>query len=260
MNNQFKNPFNFHRLYHYKHAFDDIYNKNIRILDYGSGNGEFLGLLTKTKRNILAFGYDVNKNAFLKSSRKYKDVKFKYGEINSKLPYKNSYFDTVLMFHVLEHVDSEKRAIKEVHRVLKKGGVFILSSPYKGLFAWADAANLRYISPKLHKLFYRLFYGTNTYNKLFLSTPKRNLFGDSSVNRTWHTHYSIKDIKKLLKERFSIIKLRRYSLFQPFLLDLINIWYLIFKNENLLLNLLVWLDNHIPAGNWSYNFYFVAKK
>ena len=47
-----------------------------------------------------------------------------------KLPFPDNSFDTALMFQVLEHVDSPDRVIKEVARVLKPGGVLILSVPF----------------------------------------------------------------------------------------------------------------------------------
>lgn len=46
------------------------------------------------------------------------------------LPFKNNSFDTVLMLQSLEYMERPYRSIQEVSRILKKGGVFILSSPF----------------------------------------------------------------------------------------------------------------------------------
>jgi ubiquinone/menaquinone biosynthesis C-methylase UbiE len=47
----------------------------------------------------------------------------------SKLPYKNNFFDIVSCMDVLEHIENEEKAIKEIFRVLKPGGELILTVP-----------------------------------------------------------------------------------------------------------------------------------
>ncbi len=42
----------------------------------------------------------------------------------------SDYFDTVIATEVLEHLHEPKKAIDEIHRVLKKGGVCILSTRF----------------------------------------------------------------------------------------------------------------------------------
>ena len=41
-------------------------------------------------------------------------------------------FDTVLSFQVLEHVDDTTAAVREIHRVLRKGGHVIVTAPFLG--------------------------------------------------------------------------------------------------------------------------------
>ena len=49
-------------------------------------------------------------------------------------------FDCVIANHVLEHVDDDARALAEIHRVLKPGGMAILQTPYsrKLNHTWSD--------------------------------------------------------------------------------------------------------------------------
>ena len=45
------------------------------------------------------------------------------------LPFRNEAFDTVVCYEVIEHVDSPRKVLKEIARVLKKGGRAIISTP-----------------------------------------------------------------------------------------------------------------------------------
>jgi len=47
----------------------------------------------------------------------------------TELPYEDDFFDAVICSHVLEHIPDDKKAIKEVFRVLKPGGFAILHVP-----------------------------------------------------------------------------------------------------------------------------------
>ena len=46
------------------------------------------------------------------------------------LSFENDYFDLVIANHILEHIPDDAAAMKEIFRVLKKGGVAILQVPY----------------------------------------------------------------------------------------------------------------------------------
>jgi len=46
-----------------------------------------------------------------------------------ELPYDQSYFDLVLSFSVFEHLQEYQRALGEVYRVLRPGGLFLLGMP-----------------------------------------------------------------------------------------------------------------------------------
>lgn len=48
----------------------------------------------------------------------------------SKLPFDSELFDTVLCTEVLEHVQNPYETIREIARVLKPGGILILSTPF----------------------------------------------------------------------------------------------------------------------------------
>lgn len=47
-----------------------------------------------------------------------------------QMPFGDNHFDVVLCNHVLEHVDDDIQAMREIHRVLKPGGWSILQVPF----------------------------------------------------------------------------------------------------------------------------------
>src|SRR3989344_6048146 len=158
-------------------------------------------------------------------------------------------------------LDKIKRAKKKYQYVrfsnIKPG----ISLPYKGLFAWADVANLRYLFPTLHKFLYTLFFGKSSYKDLY-ENVKEDLFGDCSPTLTSHKHYGKKEIRKLLERNFKIPKIYKFSLFNPFI-NIINVIDSFVRKRPLLqvskyMAKIYSLDNKLMVGDLSYNFVLVA--
>jgi SAM-dependent methyltransferase len=94
------------------------------LLDVGCGPGEpWPGFDT--------FGLDVNPEAV--ESAKMQGINAVIGDA-CRIPYDNEKFYTVLMLDVLEHIDNQSLALREVKRVLKNNGLLILSVPLYPFF------------------------------------------------------------------------------------------------------------------------------
>ncbi len=98
--------------------------KPLRILDAGCGTGINLKYL-----QILGdvYGLDISKNALI-FSRTRGSHSLICGSVD-KLPFKNELFDLVLALDVIEHMDDEISAVREINRVLKPGGRLIITVP-----------------------------------------------------------------------------------------------------------------------------------
>jgi SAM-dependent methyltransferase len=57
------------------------------------------------------------------------------------LPYANNTFDAVILSEVLEHLTDDIKALREVYRVLKPGGVVAITVPHANYPFWWDPIN-----------------------------------------------------------------------------------------------------------------------
>ncbi len=101
--------------------------KKLKILSIGIGYGCFESYLRdKLGHNIK--GMDVDINPIAKQANF--DVAIHDLNLNQPFPFKTEYFDVVIFSEVLEHLRvPPKKPLKEIHRVLKKRGCLILTTP-----------------------------------------------------------------------------------------------------------------------------------
>ena len=50
--------------------------------------------------------------------------------LNQKLKFKSNYYQNLIIFNVLEHLINPTKSLKELNRILKKGGLLIGSTPF----------------------------------------------------------------------------------------------------------------------------------
>lgn len=105
-------------------------SKDLTILDMGCGTGALLKELSRYGR---ASGVDFSDRAveFCKS-RGIADVQQARAE---SLPFPDKVFDVVLALDVIEHIEDDKAALKELERVTKTGGIIIIFVP-AFMFLW----------------------------------------------------------------------------------------------------------------------------
>ena len=89
------------------------------ILDWGTGDGSFVRLLNKN--GFSAYGID----KFSKAC----DETMIFSSTIHDAPFASRYFDCITSFHVLEHLEDPKGAVKSAFNLLKPGGIFICEVP-----------------------------------------------------------------------------------------------------------------------------------
>lgn len=99
-----------------------------RILDLGCGTGRHTVHLLK--QGFQAYGCDSSESALKIAREVLTDVEFEQCDMTS-LPYEDEFFDGILCNFVIQHgkIADVKRAISEMYRVLKKGGIIFLTVP-----------------------------------------------------------------------------------------------------------------------------------
>jgi len=86
------------------------------VLDLGSGDGLLLSILKE--KNILGTGLDLSEEGVSRANARGLDTKvFDFG--NSRLPFPDGSFDTVVMLDILEHLYDPGLVLKEAQRVSK---------------------------------------------------------------------------------------------------------------------------------------------
>lgn len=97
----------------------------------GSGYGSEI-LATKVKRVI---GIDVNQEAlnYAKNYHKRDNIIFLLTDLNEKIPFPDNSFNAIISFETLEHIKNQEFLLSEFKRVLKKGGILIISTPDRNI-------------------------------------------------------------------------------------------------------------------------------
>ena len=98
--------------------------KGEKILDIGCGPGLYANALYKKGAEV--HGVDISENEIELAKQHYKGIDFRVASV-AALPYKNSYFDLVLIALAFTHFDNMDKALAEACRVLKTGGRLVIS-------------------------------------------------------------------------------------------------------------------------------------
>jgi len=235
-----------------------IPNSAKKILDFGCGNGSFSENLCS--KNRIVYACDADALVIKKLKNKQQKANYSLVGIGEKIPYKSNFFDCVTMMGVLEHVLDERETLSEIHRVLKKNGTLYIYGLNKGLFGFLDTGNIKFLFPNLHRILYKYFYGEKEYRKEFVLKKKQGMIGDITLGRDSHTHYSKKDLIKLLGNKFKLTRHWLYSLTLPIILAIDFLYFALFKKESKFIIWLARVDQKIKLSNLSYSFVAECKK
>jgi 2-polyprenyl-3-methyl-5-hydroxy-6-metoxy-1,4-benzoquinol methylase len=100
------------------------------ILDIGCGNGFLAAELAKCGFRVS--GIDASRDGVMLARRAYPDIRFEVASVYDDLSFLGTKWDAVVSTEVIEHLYYPRKLLQGARRVLKPGGVLVLSTPYHG--------------------------------------------------------------------------------------------------------------------------------
>lgn len=97
------------------------------LLEIGCGEGRGIELLAPLAKSYSAI--DKIAEIEVKIKQKFPNAQFYNMNVPPFTGMADESFDTVVSFQVIEHIEQDKAFLQEIHRVLKKGGKAIISTP-----------------------------------------------------------------------------------------------------------------------------------
>jgi ubiquinone/menaquinone biosynthesis C-methylase UbiE len=104
--------------------------KGKAVVDIASGEGYGSFLMSQHARSVI--GVDISEEAVTHASTKYPgdNLRFKHGSA-VQIPVPDATVDVLVSFETLEHHDQHDLMMQEIKRVLKPGGITVISTPDK---------------------------------------------------------------------------------------------------------------------------------
>jgi SAM-dependent methyltransferase len=229
------NPFARHHLRRYAFAWQQLAGRQGRHLDLGCGAGEFLARLSAST-SLECTGADPHPGYLDAARRECQGLPLRRVPVDGALSFPDCGFDSVTLLDVLEHAPDEGYLLAEVHRILKPGGLLVLTAPRQHVFSFLDPDNVKFRFPRLHSLVYVARFGRDVYRERFADLSN-GLRGDMSAGKEWHTNYRRADLLGLL----------RAHRFDPLVVDGANLFWRWFHGPALLTggHLRGWLEHAI---------------
>lgn len=161
----------------------------VEVLEIGTGTGGMLRALLD--RHVRATGVEINP-ALIAESRKWHGELPVHQVTGVELPFPDASFDRVLSFDVFEHIRDSDAHLREVARVLRPGGRYLVQTPskwpntvfetirWKSLTRWRDDHCALHTAAQLRRRleahgFAARFYDVPVVNEFFRTKVRRHL-------------------------------------------------------------------------------------
>jgi len=104
--------------------------RQLRVLDVGCGEGSFAAALMRAGAEVVAL--DVAEEPVRRARARHPDLEVGLVQPEAPLPIEDSNFDVVWAGETIEHVADTSGWLSELRRVMRPGGLVLLSTPEHG--------------------------------------------------------------------------------------------------------------------------------
>ena len=126
------------------------------VLELGCGEGRGIDIILSKSKSFTAI--DKIKDVIEKLSLKYKDNVFISSNFPPLVDIEDNSFDTVISFQVIEHIQDDTQYISEIERILRPGGVALITTPNIKMTLTRNPWHVReYTSEELNNLCSKYF-------------------------------------------------------------------------------------------------------
>ena len=160
------------------------------LLDIGCSAGYHVRHMARKAKRVVAI--DVDRVALEIARQRVKSSRVTFMRYDGDtLPFAHASFDAVTMLDVLEHVHDRPTLVAEIVRVLRPGGTWTVTVPYRGALRWLSPENMAADYPRTFRLLSGLF-------RPQIWVRSHNATGDR------HHHFSVADMKQLVAGRMTV--------------------------------------------------------
>jgi SAM-dependent methyltransferase len=127
--------------HYHRYLFARAFARGVDVLDVASGEGYGSALLAQVARSVIGVEYSAPTVRSASTNFPRENLHFLQGDARA-LPLGNDCIDLVVSFETIEHFDRQGEFLREIRRVLRPDGMFIVSTPDRDVYSpLGSAAN-----------------------------------------------------------------------------------------------------------------------
>lgn len=216
------------------------------ILEIGTGIGYGIDIIAPRCRRFVT----MDKTRSEELAAMPENVEFVQATV-PPLPFADESFDYVVSFQVIEHIKRDKEFVREVHRVLKKGGKFIVSTPNRPMSLTRNPWHVRE-------------YTADEFGALLSTFTEVEALGVAGNERVWSYYEKNREsVRRIM--RFDILRMQwwlpRWVLQIPYdILNRLNRRRLHSENRTLTENIVMEDYSLQSVDNECFDLFYIARK
>lgn len=216
------------------------------ILEIGTGTGYGIDIIAPRCRRFVT----MDKTRSEELAAMPENVEFVQATV-PPLPFADESFDYVVSFQVIEHIKRDREFVREVHRVLKKGGKFIVSTPNRPMSLTRNPWHVRE-------------YNAEQFRALLSTFTEVEALGVAGNERVWSYYEKNREsVRRIM--RFDILKMQwwlpRWVLQIPYdILNRLNRRRLHSENRTLTENIVMEDYSLQKVDNRCFDLFYITRK